>query len=60
MLLPGLQLHMDGASDAYIVQGGLFQAWDSAKQSFITQGKVVTLDGKEKNCAWDQTTSSCK
>ena len=59
-LLPGLQLHMDGLNDAYIVQGGLFQRWDAAKQTFVNQGNVITLDGKEKNCAWDQTVSACK
>lgn len=60
MLLPGLPLHMDGLNDSYIVQGGVFQRWDAAKQSFVNQGNVVSLDGKEKNCAWDQAISACK
>jgi branched-chain amino acid transport system substrate-binding protein len=60
MLLPGLQLHMDGVNDSYIVQGGLFQRWDAAKQTFVAQGNVINLDGKEKNCAWDQQTAACK
>jgi branched-chain amino acid transport system substrate-binding protein len=60
MLLPGLQLHMDGANDAYIVQGGLFQRWNAAKQTFVAEGNVINLDGKEKNCAWDQSVSACK
>jgi branched-chain amino acid transport system substrate-binding protein len=59
MLLPGLPLHMDGLNDSFIVQGGVFQRWDAAKQSFVNQGEVVSLDGKEKNCAWDTTVSAC-
>jgi branched-chain amino acid transport system substrate-binding protein len=59
MLQPGLGLHMDGVNDAFIVQGGIFMKWDSAKQTFVAQGNPVSLDGKEKNCAWNQTTASC-
>ena len=59
MLKPGLQLHHDGVNDAYIVQGGIFTKWNAAKQSFEPQGGVVSLDGKEKNCAWNQSTASC-
>jgi hypothetical protein len=60
MLLPGLRLHMDGLKDAYMVEGGVFQKWDAAKQSYINQGNVIDLDGKAKLCAWDQATSTCK
>jgi hypothetical protein len=60
MLLAGLPLHMDGLNDSFIVQGGVFQQWDAAKQTFVNQGNVVSLDGKEKNCFWDQAVSACK
>jgi ABC-type branched-subunit amino acid transport system substrate-binding protein len=60
MLLPGLRLHMDGLKDAYPVEGGIFQKWDSAKQSYVNQGDIINLEGKAKLCAWDQSTSSCK
>jgi branched-chain amino acid transport system substrate-binding protein len=60
MLVTGLKEHMDGANDAFIVEGGVFQKWDSANQTFVNQGGVIDLDGKEKNCAWDQATSGCK
>jgi hypothetical protein len=58
--LPGLRLHMDGNNDAYFVEGGVFQKWDSAKQSWVSQGNVIDLDGKSSNCAWDQSAAACK
>ena len=33
MLLPGIRLHMDGLNDAYIVEAGIFQKWNAAKQT---------------------------
>jgi len=60
MLLPGLQLHMDGLKDAYMVEGGQFMKWNAAKQTYEPQGNVINLDGKAKLCAWDQSTSTCK
>jgi branched-chain amino acid transport system substrate-binding protein len=60
MLLPGIRLHMDGVKDAYIVEGGIFQRWDAAKQTYVNQGSIIDLDGKTKNCTWDQSSSSCK
>jgi branched-chain amino acid transport system substrate-binding protein len=60
MLLPGLRLHMDGAKDPYIVEGGQFQRWDAAKQTYVGEGAVIDLDGKTKPCTWDQDVSNCK
>jgi branched-chain amino acid transport system substrate-binding protein len=60
MLLPGLRLHMDGLKDAYAVEGGIFQKWDAAKQTYVNQGGIINLEGKAKLCAWDQASSTCK
>jgi branched-chain amino acid transport system substrate-binding protein len=60
MLLRGIRLHMNGLKDAYIVEAGVFQKWDSAKQSYITQGNIIDLDGKSRNCAWDAAAGVCK
>jgi hypothetical protein len=60
MLVTGMKLRMDGANDAFIVQGGVYQRWDAANQTFVNQGALLDLDGKEKNCSFDQSTSSCK
>jgi hypothetical protein len=58
-LLPGVRLHMDGNKDAYFAEGAIYQQWDSAKQAYIPQGKVLDLDGKSSLCAWSQATSTC-
>ena len=55
-----LRLHMDGLKDAYMVEGGIFQKWDAAKQTYVNQGSVINLDGKAKLCSWDQSVSTCK
>jgi branched-chain amino acid transport system substrate-binding protein len=57
---PGLRMHMDGLKDAYMIEGGVFQKWDAAKQVWVNQGGVIDLDGKSKICAWDPSTSVCK
>jgi hypothetical protein len=58
--LAGLKSHMNGNKDAYFTEGGIFQKYDSAKQAFVSQGNVIDLDGKSKNCAWDQSGGICK
>jgi branched-chain amino acid transport system substrate-binding protein len=58
--LAGIKFHMDGNKDAYLTEGGIFQKYDSTKQAFISQGNVIDLDGKSKNCAWDQGAGLCK
>ena len=60
MLLQGIRLHMDGLNDGYAVEGGIFQKWDSSKQSYVNQGNVIDLDGKAKLCAWDASAATCK
>jgi hypothetical protein len=60
MLIKGIRLHMDGLKDAYIVEAGQFMKWNATKQSYEVQGGLIDLDGKQKLCAWDQSTSTCK
>ena len=60
MLLPGIRLHLNGLKDAYIVESGLFQRWDAAKQTYVRQGDIIDLDGRAKNCARDPAASVCR
>ncbi len=55
----GVRMHMDGNADSYINEGGLFQRFDATKQSWVTQGDVIELDGKSKNCQFDQSAGAC-
>ncbi len=59
-LLEGAKLNMHGNKDAYFVEASEFGKYDSAQQSFVKQGDVIDLSGKSSNCAWDQSTASCK
>jgi branched-chain amino acid transport system substrate-binding protein len=59
-LLPGIQINVDGNKDAYFTEGGAFQKWDVAKQSWVIQGNVIDLSGRSRNCAWDAANSVCK
>jgi ABC-type branched-subunit amino acid transport system substrate-binding protein len=58
--VPGMKFNMDGNKDAYFTEGGIYQKFDSAKQSWEDQGGVIELSGKSKNCAWDQGAGVCK
>jgi branched-chain amino acid transport system substrate-binding protein len=58
--LQGITFHMDGNKDAYLTEGGIYQQYDSAKQTWVSQGSVINLDGKSKNCNFDQSAGVCK
>ena len=60
MLLEGIKYNMNGNKDAYLTEGSDLSKYDSAKQQWIQQGAVVELSGKSKNCAYDQSSGTCK
>ena len=57
--LPGITFHVDGNKDSYFTEGGVFQQYDVAKQSYVSQGDVFNLDGKSKNCKFEQAAGAC-
>ena len=56
----GITFHMDGNKDSYLTEGGLYQQYDVAKQTWINKSEVLNLDGKSKNCSFDQASGTCK
>ncbi len=58
--LGGMVDHTNGNSDAYFTEGGLFQQFDVAKQSYLDQSQVYNLDGVSKNCKFDQAKGTCE
>ena len=58
--LGGMVWHVNGGKDAYYTEGGLFQQYDVAKQSYVSRTEVFNLDGQSKNCNFDTSTSTCK
>jgi hypothetical protein len=59
-LLPGVKFNLNGNADAYAVEGSEIAQWSSAKQSWVTQGAVIDLSGKSKNCPWDAAAAVCR
>jgi hypothetical protein len=59
-LLPGVKFNLNGNADAYAVEGSEIAQWSSAKQSWVTQGAVIDLSGKSKNCSWDAAAAVCR
>ena len=58
--LTGIRWNLDGAKDAYWIEGTDVSQWSAANQRWEQQGNVVELSGKSSNCAWDQAVSLCK
>ncbi|MEA3216233.1 MAG: branched-chain amino acid transport system substrate-binding protein [Acidimicrobiia bacterium] len=58
--LTGMTFHADGNKDSYFTEGGIYQQWETAKQSWSNRGTVINLDGKSKNCNFDQASGVCK
>ncbi len=55
----GLRSSMNGNKDSFIIEGGQFNQFDSASQTWKAQGVLIDLNGKSQNCAWSPATSKC-
>ena len=51
-LLDGIGFGMDGAADAYFIEGSDIAQFDAAGQTWVQQGGVIDLSGKSPNCHW--------
>ena len=58
-LLPGIGFNLNGNKDAYLIEGGVFQTYDSTRQGWVSQGGVLDFSGQSKPCAWNTSTGSC-
>ena len=43
---------MNGAEDAYLVEGSDLSRFNFDDQSWIIEGGIIDLDGQSPNCAW--------
>jgi hypothetical protein len=60
MFIEGIRFHMDGNRDSYFIEGGQYQQWDSAQQTWIPRSQVIDLDGQSTNCSWNATAAICE
>ena len=51
-LLEGINFGMNGADDAYLVEGSDLSRFNFDDQSWIIEGGIIDLDGQSPNCAW--------
>ena len=60
MLLEGIGFNMSGGTDAYFIEGGKYQTYNSEKQGWDDAGEVIDLSGKSTTCHWDLSASVCR
>ncbi len=53
MLLGGISFSVDGANDAFYIEGGRMQRYAAGTTSWEPETLVIDLDGATPNCAWD-------
>ncbi len=59
--LEGIKFNLNGNKDAYWIEGSEIARYDSTKQAWVPEpGDLIELSGKSNNCAWDQSTATCK
>jgi branched-chain amino acid transport system substrate-binding protein len=58
--LRGIGWNLNGAKDAYWVEGTDVSVWSATKQAWEQRGDVIDLSGKSSNCFWDQAAGLCK
>jgi hypothetical protein len=59
MFVAGVKFHMNGNKDAFFIEAGGWQQWDSTAQTWILKSPIADLDGKSANCPWQASSSAC-
>ncbi len=57
--LDGISFAVNGAEDAYFVEGSDFSQFDAASQGWEIVGDIVDVNGGSANCAWDSDNGGC-
>ena len=57
--VPGIKIHLNGNKDGYLNEGSQLQKFDAAQQLWVSEGAIIDLDGKSKNCRFDQSAGIC-
>ena len=58
--LDGINAQLNGAVDAYFIEGSDFSQFDADAQSWNIIGAIVDVNGKSTNCAWDKDNGGCR
>ena len=52
--LEGISFSVNGAEDAYYIEGSEFSQYDAANESWTQLGAAVDLNGSSANCSWSE------
>ncbi len=55
LFLDGISFAVDGAADAFFIEGSEFSEYNAAEESWTQLGDVVDLNGSSPNCSWSET-----
>ena len=58
--LDGINAQLNGAADAYFIEGSDFSLFDADAQTWNIVGAIVDVNGKSTNCAWDKDNGGCR
>jgi len=58
-LMDGVAYELDGASDAFAIEGSDFSKFDATGQTWVIVGDIVDGNGGSPNCAWDKENGGC-
>ena len=59
-ILDGIVTGLNGAADAYFVEGSDFSQFDATGQTWNQVGKILDLNGGTPNCRWDKDNGGCR
>jgi branched-chain amino acid transport system substrate-binding protein len=57
--LDGITFAVNGAEDAYYIEGSDYSQYDAETQTWSIVGDIVDVNGGSPNCAWDQDNGGC-
>jgi len=58
--LDGINAQLNGAADAYFIEGSDFSQFDAGAQTWNIIGEIVDVNGRSTNCAWDKDNGGCR
>ena len=58
--LDGINAQLNGAADAYFIEGSDFSKFDAGAQTWNIIGEIVDVNGLSTNCAWDKDNGGCR
>ena len=59
LMMDGVAYELDGAADAFAIEGSDFSQFDAEGQTWNIVGDIVDGNGGSPNCAWDKENGGC-